>query len=216
MKIHHQLMMLAVTFSDVEEECPADNDDVEEDLHTFSNLSADSQRLYDELLATRNELRAFRLVHRNSAGKLQRRLARKTEKLAKIDETLGNDPDKVDFMRKVNRELADAQRKLLNLQFTWSSMESELTELEWEKNKGQEELSKAQKLGETLSQELEERQAEQTETDTELVENKEEQAELQPITKRVKGENLDGISREELQEMKKSLNQALAAIKDAL
>ena len=28
------------------------------------------------------------------------------------------DPDKVEFMRTVNRELADAQRQLLNLQVT--------------------------------------------------------------------------------------------------
>ena len=36
--------------------------------------------------------------------------------------------------------MADAQRKLLNLQYTWTNMEAEVTELEWQETKGKEEL----------------------------------------------------------------------------
>jgi len=167
-------------------------------------------------VTTRQELRAFRAVHRSSAGKLRRRLGRKTEKLAKMEERIGNDPEKLDFMRKVNRELADAQRKLLNLQFTWSNMESELTELEWQESKGKEELQTVQNLGKTLSSELEERTEEQEETDAELTENKELLTTLQLQMQRAKGDNLDGMSREELKEMNTSLTQALEIVQKSI
>merc|ERR1711981_578879 len=118
--------------------------------------------------------------------------------------------------RKVNRELADAQRKLLNLQFTWSNMESELTELEWQESKGKEELETVQNLGQTLTSELEERTEEQEETDAELTENKESLAALQLQMQRAKGDNLDGISREALKEMNASLTQALKIVRNSI
>jgi len=108
--------------------------------------------------------------------------------------------------------LADAQRKLLNLQYTWTNMEAEVTELEWQETKGKEELQAVEQLGKTLAAELKERRLEQEETDAELAENKEILAKLQLQHKRAKGEALDGTSREELTVMKTTLTTARAAI----
>lgn len=177
-----------------------------------ASMSEEALKMREDLMATRHELRAFHVVHRSSAGKLRRRLARKSEKLAKVEAKLGNDPDKLDFMRKVNRELADAQRKLLNLQYTWTNMEAEVTELEWQESKGKEEFEAVESLGATLKAELNERRVEQEETDAELAENKDILAELQLQHKRASGTALDGMNREELKAMKTSLTDARAAI----
>jgi len=197
--------------SDEEEEDELEEEEAHPD-EDFDDVTEDALRLREDLVTCRHELRAFRAVHRSTAGKLRRRLTRKTEKLSSIESRLGNDPDKLDFMRKVNRELADAQRKLLNLQYTWTNMEAEVTELEWQETKGKEELQAVEQLGKTLAAELKERRLEQEETDAELAENKEILAKLQLQHKRAKGEALDGTSREELTVMKTTLTTARAAI----
>jgi len=182
----------------------------------YDELTEQALSMRDELVYTRHELRAFKVVHRSTAGKLRRRLGRKTDRLKAVESKLGNDPDKLEFMRKVNRELADAQRKLLNLQYTWTNMEAEVSELEWGVSKGKEELEQVKGLGDTLASELTERRVEQEETDAELLENKEILTALKLEHKRASGEMLDGTSREDLVQLKSKLGDARAAIQKLL
>lgn len=173
-------------------------------------MSEAANNMRTDLMYTKAELRAFQMVHNSTAGKLRRRLARKTEKLQSVEVMLGNDPDKLEFMRKVNRELADAQRKLLNLQYQWTSMEAEVTELQWQETKGKEELAAVQKMTKMLDNELEERRVEQAETDAELAEGKQTLEDATREYNKLKGEALEGVGRDELKDMKAKL----AAAKD--
>ena len=60
----------------------------------YDELTEQALSMRDELVYTRHELRAFKVVHRSTAGKLRRRLGRKTDRLKAVESKLGNDPDR--------------------------------------------------------------------------------------------------------------------------
>jgi hypothetical protein len=173
--------------------------------------TAQASNMVSKARCASHELRSFKSVHRSSAGKMQRRLARKTEKLDKLEAQL-DDQKEMEYMRKVNRELADAQRQLLNLQYTWTTMESEVQELEWQESKGEEEFEAIAKQHKNLSQETEERRAEEKETLAELDQCAKELEELTASNKHFFGENLEECDMEVLAELKSTITKTLAAL----
>merc|ERR1711907_610301 len=188
------------------------DDDGEEEIDLGKDASAEANAILTKLRAAAHELRALRVVHRSSSGKLKRRLARKTERLETLESRI-EDPDKVEYMRKVNRELADAQRQLLNLQYTWTTMESEVQELGWQSEKAKEEFVAIEKQNKKLTAETSQRRADEKETYDELAESEKELKEAKASTNYHFGENLEEVtSIEELEEIKATITKTLAAL----
>merc|ERR1711865_490056 len=187
-----------------------DEEDVEEE-EDFAPTTSNANTMVSKSRCATHELRAFKAVHRSSAGKIKRRLERKTEKLDKLEARL-DDQKEMEYMRKVNRELADAQRQLLNLQYTWTTMESEVQELEWQETKGEEEFEAIEKQHTNLSQETEERRAEEKETLDELDQCAKELEELTASNKYYYGENLEECDMEVFAKYKATLTSTIAAL----
>eukprot|EP00656_Telonema_subtile_P051494 TRINITY_DN6939_c0_g1_i4.p1 TRINITY_DN6939_c0_g1~~TRINITY_DN6939_c0_g1_i4.p1 ORF type:complete len:443 (+),score=165.31 TRINITY_DN6939_c0_g1_i4:67-1395(+) len=203
-----------VSDSDSDDTCDRSDrseEDPVEELTLRGDVSSDANAVLSKLRSAAHELRAFRMVHRSSSGKLKRRLERKSEKLAKLEARM-EDPDKVEFMRTVNRELADAQRQLLNLQYTWTTMESEVQELEWAEEKGVEELEAIEKQHQKLSAEAETRRAEEKETLDELDQGAKDLQEAESSNKHYFGEGLAECEMAELEEMKATIKKTLALL----
>lgn len=193
------------------DEFEVSEEEPEEELELGQEASEEANAVLSKLRIAAHELRSFKMVHRSSSGKLKKRLERKTEKLDKLEARM-EDPDKVEFMRKVNRELADAQRQLLNLQYTWTTMSSEVQELEWQEAKRSEELEPIEKQNAKLKDETRERQAEEKETLDELAQSQKELEETTASNKHYFGEDLEQCELDELEKMKATIQKTLASL----
>jgi len=196
--------------SDSDEDLVEDEEEEEEE-EQFNPTTTTAMAMVNKARCASNEVKSFKTVHRSSSGKVKRRLERKTEKLSKLEARL-DDQKEMEYMRKVNRELADAQRQLLNLQYTWTTMESEVQELEWQETKGEEEFEAIEKQHTNLSQETEERRAEEKETLDELDQCAKELEELTASNKYYYGENLEECDMEVLAKYKATLTSTIAAL----
>eukprot|EP00658_Telonema_sp_P-2_P002574 TRINITY_DN10973_c0_g1_i2.p1 TRINITY_DN10973_c0_g1~~TRINITY_DN10973_c0_g1_i2.p1 ORF type:complete len:215 (+),score=78.52 TRINITY_DN10973_c0_g1_i2:657-1301(+) len=198
--------------SDSEVDEYSDEEPTEQDeLDLGQDISQEANLVVSKLRASAHELRSFRMVHRSASGKLKRRLARKTEKLEKLESRL-EDPDKIEFMRKINRELAEAQRRLLNLQYTFTTMESEVQELEWQESKGGEELAAVEKQHKKLSAESAIRKSEEKETLEELATGHKDLERTTASNNHYFGEDLEECEMEELEKMRDTIKKTLAAL----